>query len=66
MKKNHKEENLKYLKTNENMTYQIYGDAAKAILRGKVIVIQAYPEKHEKSQINLTLDVRNYYKKKNE
>ena len=33
------------------MTYQIYGDAAKAILKGKVTVIQAYPEKHGKSQV---------------
>ena len=40
------------------MTYQIYRDAAKAILRGKVIVIQAYPEKHEKSQINLNFHLK--------
>ena len=35
-----------------NITYQILGDAAQAIiLREKVIVIQAYLEKHEKPQI---------------
>ena len=43
----------KYLKTNENenMTYQILRDAAKAILRGKFTTIQAYLKKQEKSQI---------------
>ena len=30
-------------------------DAAKAVLRGMLIAIQAYPRKQEKAQINLTL-----------
>ena len=53
-----KEEIKKYLETNcnENMIIQNLWDAAKAVLRGKFIAIQAYLEKHEKSQINnLTL-----------
>ena len=38
------------------MTVQILWDAAKAILRGKYIAIQAYLKKQERSQIpNLTL-----------
>ena len=43
-----------YLKTNENgnTTYQNLWDAAKAILRGKFMLIQAYHKKQEKSQIN--------------
>ena len=49
-----KEEILKYIETNENenmMTQNIW-DAAKAVLRGKFIAIQAYLRKQEKSQIN--------------
>ena len=52
-------ENIKiYLETNdnENTTIQNLRDAAKAVLRGKFIAIQAYLKKQEKSQINnLTL-----------
>ena len=40
---------------NENTTNQTLWDAAKAVLRGKYIAIQAYLKKQEKSQIwNLT------------
>ena len=35
---------------NENMMIQNLWDAAKAVLRGKFIAIQAYLKKHEKSQ----------------
>ena len=44
-----KEEIKKYLETNdnENMTIQNLWDAAKAVLRGKFIAIQAYLEKQE-------------------
>ena len=56
-----KEENKKYLETNdkENTTIQNLWDAAKAALRGKFIAIQAYLKKQEKSQINnLTLHLK--------
>src|SRR3712207_8830622 len=49
----------KYLETNENdnIPYQLIWDAAKAMLKGKFIVIQAHLNKQEKSQIsNLKLD----------
>ena len=36
---------------NENTTIQTLWDAAKAVLRGKYIAIQAYLKKQEKSQI---------------
>ena len=36
---------------NENMTGQTLWDAAKAVLRGKYIIIQAYLKKQESSQI---------------
>ena len=52
------EEIKKYIETNENenMTIQNLWDAAKAVLRGKFIPIQAFLKKQEKSQINnLTL-----------
>ena len=51
----------KYLETNdnENMTIQNLWDAAKAVLRGKFIAIQAYLKKPETSQINnLTLHLK--------
>ena len=57
-----KEEIKKYLETsdNENMMIQNLWDAAKAVLRGKFIAIQAYLKKQEKSQVNnLTLHLRN-------
>ena len=53
-----KKEIKKYLKANDNedTTTQNLWDAAKAVLRGKFIVIQAFLKKEERSQIdNLTL-----------
>ena len=49
-----KKEIKKYLKTNDNedTTTQNLWDAAKAVLRGKFIVIQAFLKKEEKSQID--------------
>ena len=56
-----KEEIKKYLETNDNentMTQNLW-DAAKAVLRGKFIAIQAYLKKQETSQINnLTLHLK--------
>ena len=48
-----KEEVKKYLEINdnENTTIQNLWDAAKAVLRPKLIAIQAYLKKEEKSQI---------------
>ena len=44
---------------NENTTIQMLWDAAKAVLRGKYIAIQAYLKKQEKSQIqNLTAHLK--------
>ena len=56
-----KEEIKKYLETNdnENTTIQNLWIAAKAVLRGKFIAIQAYLKKQEKFQINnLTLHLK--------
>ena len=56
-----KEEIKKHLETNdnENTTIQNLWDAAKAVLRGKFMAIQAYLKKQEKSQINnLTLHLK--------
>ena len=56
-----KEEIKKYLAANdsEDMTLQNLWDAAKAILRGKFITIQAHLRKQEKAQINkLTLHLK--------
>ena len=56
-----KEEIKNYLETNdsENTAIQNLWDAAKAVLRGKYIAIQAYLKKQEKSQINnLTLHLK--------
>ena len=53
-----KEEIKSYLETNDskNTMIQNLWDAAKAVLRGKFIAIQAYLKEQEKSQINnLTL-----------
>ena len=51
----------KYLETNDNgdtMTQNLW-DAAKAVLKGKFIAIQAYRKKQETSQINnLTLQLK--------
>ena len=55
------EEIKRYLEINENksMTIQNLWDAAKAVLRGKIIAIQSYLKKQEKSQINnLTLHLK--------
>ena len=44
---------------NESTTIQMLWDAAKAVLRGKYIAIQAYLKKQEKSQIqNLTAHLK--------
>ena len=44
---------------NENTTIKIYFDAAKVVLRGKFIAIQAYLRKQEKHRIeNLTLHLK--------
>ena len=51
----------KYMETNENenTTIQILRDAAKAVLTGKYIAIQAYLKKQEKSQIqNITAHLK--------
>lgn len=50
----------KYIETNsnENITVQNHWDASKAVLRGKFVAIQAYPKKQVKSQINLTLHLK--------
>ena len=56
-----KEEILKHMEANENenITVQTFWDAAKAVLRWKYSVIQAYLKKQEKSQIqNLTLQLK--------
>ena len=56
-----KEEIKKYLETNDNENTMIQNlwDAAKAVLRGKYIAIQAYLKKQEKSQVsNLTLHLK--------
>ena len=44
---------------NENTAIQMLWDAAKAVLKGKYIAIQAYLKKQEKSQIqNLTAHLK--------
>ena len=56
-----KEQVKKYLETNdnENTRTQNLWDAAKAVLRGKFIAIQAYIKKQETSLItNLTLNLK--------
>ena len=56
-----KEDIKKYLAANDNedMTLQNPWDAAKAVLRGKFMAIQAYLRKQEKAQINkLTLHLK--------
>jgi hypothetical protein len=49
-----KEEIKRFLEVNENenMTYWNLWDTAKAVLRGKFIVISAYIKRTERSQIN--------------
>ena len=56
-----KEEIKKYLDSNDNKdtTLQNLWDAAKAVLRGKFIAIQAYLRKQEKAPTNkLTLNLK--------
>ena len=56
-----KREIKKFLETNdnENMTTQNLWDAAKTVLRGKLIAIQSYLKKQEKHWINnLTLHIK--------
>ena len=56
-----KEENRKYLETNENedITTQNWWETEKAVLRGKFTAIQAYLKKIETFQINdLTLHLQ--------
>ncbi len=56
-----KEEIKKYLETNdnENRTTQNLWDATKAVLRGKILVMQSYLKKQETPQIkNLTLHLK--------
>ena len=60
------EEIKKYLEANDNedTTLQNLWDAAKAILRGKFITIQAHLRKQEKAQINkLTLHLKQLERK---
>ena len=50
---------------NENMTTQNLWELVKAVLRGRVIAIEAYLKKQEKNQINnLTLHLKQLEKKK--
>ena len=56
-----KREIKKFLETNdnENMTTQNLWDAAKAVLRGRLIAIRSYLKKQEKHRIdNLTLHLK--------
>ena len=60
-----KREILKILETNDNKSTmsQNFLDAAKAVLRGKVLAIQSYLKKQEKHQIdNLTLHLKHLEK----
>ena len=62
-----KEQIKKYLETNDNENTMIQNlwDAAKAVLRAKLIAIQAYLKKQVKSQINnLTLHLKELKKNK--
>ena len=50
----------------ENKMVQNLWDAAKVVLRGKYIAIQAHLKKQEKSQIHiLTIDLKELEKEKN-
>ena len=55
IEKNQRNQKIPKMNENENITTQNLWDTAKAVLRGKVIAIQAFLKKEEKSQIdNLT------------
>ena len=63
-----KEEIKKYLEANDNKDRKLENlwDAAKAILRGKFIAIQAHLRKQEKAQINkLILHLKQLEREKN-
>ena len=52
---------------NENTTTQNLWDTVKAVLRGRIIAIQAYLKKQEKNQINnLTLHLKQLEKEEME
>ena len=51
MKTQHSHKKKKNLETNENEIYQNLWDAAKAVLRGKLLVINTYIRKNERSQV---------------
>ena len=53
LKKSNRKYKIKYLETNENKNSMIQNlcDAAKAVLRGKFIVIQTYHGKPEQSPV---------------
>ena len=61
-----KEEIKNYVETNDNKNTMIQNlwDAAKAVVRGTFIALQAYLKKQEKSQVNkLTLHLKELEKK---
>ena len=59
-------ENFLETNDNENTTAQNLWDAAKAVLRGKFIVVQSYLKKQEKYRIDyLTLHLKQLEKKEN-
>ena len=63
-----KRENKKFLETNdtENTTTQNLWDAARAVLKGKLIAIQSYLKNQEKFPIdNLTLHLKQLEKEQN-
>ena len=62
-----KQEIKKHLQTNDNENRMIQNlwDAAKAVLRGKFIAVQAFLKKQEKSQINnLTYHIKDLEKRR--
>lgn len=49
---------------NLNMTYQKFGGSVKVVLRRKFIAINTYIIKQKRSQINLTLQLKELEKEK--